>query len=489
MTQKYTLLIRNAVIVDGTGQPRFSGDVGVLDDRIAAIGDLGAATADLEIDAQGRVLAPGFIDTHTHDDRVLLSAGDIAAKVSQGVTCVVGGNCGISLAPMPIPVPDPVTPPLDLLDSSGDWYRFRTFADYVRALQETPAALNCAMMVGHTTLRAVTMDTLDRVATAGEIARMQELVHEAMTAGAIGVSTGLAYAPAAAATTAEVIEVCRPMVPFGGLYATHMRDEGQEIIASIEETFEIGQQLGVQTLISHHKLAGAEAHGRSEETLAVIADRQKHQHVSLDCYPYAASSTILTLEQAQGSPRTLVTWSRGLPEHAGKDLDLVIRELGCTMAEAVAQLQPAGAVYFRMDENDVQRILAFDPTMIGSDGLPHDEFPHPRLWGTFPRVLGHYSRDLGLFSLEVAIHKMTGLPAVEFGFTDRGVIRVGAFADLTLFDADKVQDCATFEDPIQIAAGIEKVIVNGVTVWQDAAPTGARPGRVLHRDVVDNSSR
>lgn len=487
MPDHYTLLIRHAIIVDGTGNPRYNGDVGVTGDRITAIGDLDKATADREFDAKGKVLAPGFIDAHTHDDRILLSQGEMSAKVSQGVTCVVAGNCGISLAPMPIPVPNPVTPPLDLLDNSGEWYRFATFAEYIAALEETPAAINCALLVGHTTLRAVTMDALDRAATPHEITKMQKLVQEAMDAGAIGVSTGLAYPPARCATTEEVIEVCRPIVPFGGLHATHMRDEGEEIVASMEETFEIGKALGVQSLISHHKLAGAESHGRSTETLGIIHDRMAHQHVSLDCYPYAASSTILTLDHAENCARTLVTWSKGMPQYAGKDLKLVIEELGCSMAEAIKQLQPAGAVYFRMDEADVQRILAFDPTMIGSDGLPHDEYPHPRLWGTFPRILGHYARDLGLFSIETAVHKMTGLTATEFGFADRGVIRKGAFADLTLFDADTVKDRATFEKPIQRAAGIETVIVNGEIVWQDGEPTGARPGKVLRREMQGQS--
>lgn len=485
MPMTYTFLIRNAVIVDGTGTPRYRGDVGLDGARIAKIGDLATATAQHEIDATGKVLAPGFIDAHTHDDRILLSQGEMTAKVSQGVTSVVAGNCGISLAPMPIPVPNPVTPPLDLLDSSGDWYRFRSFADYIAALNDSPAAVNCAHLVGHTTLRAITMDALDRAAQPDEIAEMQTLVQEAMEAGAIGVSTGLAYPPAMAATTQEVIEICRPMVPFGGLYATHMRDEGEHIFDSLQETFDIGQSLGVQTLISHHKLAGPRCHGRSVETLERITQQMQQQRLSLDCYPYTASSTILTLDHAAASGRTLVTWSKAMPQFAGQDLSDVIDTLGCSMAEAIERLHPAGAVYFRMDEGDVQRILAFDPTMIGSDGLPHDEFPHPRLWGTFPRVLGHYSRDLGLFSLETAVHKMTGLTAAEFGFADRGVIREGAFADLTLFDAERIEDRATFENPLQLATGIDAVLVNGKIVWQDGAPTGARPGKVLRRTSGD----
>lgn len=481
MQESFDVLIRNATIVDGSGAERHAGDIGIAGDRIARIGDLAGCEGVRVIDARGLVAAPGFIDSHTHDDRILLSAGDMTAKVSQGVTTVVGGNCGISLAPMPRPVKKPVTPPLDLLDESGDWYRYERFADYLQALRDEPAATNSAMLVGHTTLRAITMDDLDRPATAEEIAAMQAHVAEAMEAGAIGVSTGLAYPPAIASTAEEVIEVCRPMVEHGGLYATHMRDEGDETIASLEESFRTGRELGVQVLISHHKLAGVNNHGRSVETLGVIDRQMRDQHVCLDCYPYAASSTILTADHARNSPKTIVTWSKPLPQHAGRDLTEVMEEMNCSLDEAVARLQPAGAVYFRMDEADVRRILAYGPTMIGSDGLPHDEKPHPRLWGTFPRILGHYSRDERFFSLENAVHKMTGLTALEFGFRERGFLREGYFADVTLFDPATIIDRATFEKPIALSDGIEFVIVNGTVVWEDRKSTGARPGRVLTR--------
>ncbi|WP_421929933.1 N-acyl-D-amino-acid deacylase family protein [Nitratireductor rhodophyticola] len=481
MPQGFDILIRNALVIDGTGAERYAADVGVSGDRIAAIGNLAGARGETEIDATGLILAPGFIDSHTHDDRILLSAGDMTAKVSQGVTTVVGGNCGISLAPMPEPVRKPVTPPLDLLDETGDWYRYRTFADYLSALEEQPAATNSAMLVGHTTLRAIAMDDLNREATPSEIAAMQALVEEAMQAGAIGVSTGLAYPPAQAATTEEVIEVCRPMAAHDGLYATHMRDEGDYTIESLEESFRIASEVGVQLLISHHKLAGVNNHGRSVETLALIDKQMKEQPVCLDCYPYTASSTILTADHARNSPKTVITWSRPLPQYAGQTLDDVMEAMGCGFEEAVRRLQPAGAVYFRMHEDDVQRILKYVPTMIGSDGLPHDENPHPRLWGTFPRVLGHYSRDIGLFPLETAVFKMTGLTALEFGFADRGVVREGTHADITLFNPDTVIDCATFENPKTLARGIEAVLVNGTIVWREGQSTGARPGRVLRR--------
>lgn len=481
MQDSFDLLIRNAEIVDGTGAPRFAGDIGIRGDRIARIGDLSGSQGRTEMDLGGRIASPGFIDCHTHDDRVLLSHGEMAPKVSQGVTTVVGGNCGISLAPMPREVPQPVTPPLNLLDEQGGWFRYRTFASYLQALREQPAATNCAMLVGHTTLRVITMDDLERPATAHQISQMREMVQEAMEAGAIGVSTGLFYEPAIAAPTEEVIETCRPLKDFNGLYCTHMRDEGDHVMDSLDETFRIGREVGVPVVISHHKVIGQKNYGRSEETLAYIRKNMALQPICIDCYPYTAGSTILSWDRAATSSRVIVSWSKSLPQYSGRDLSDIAAQMGVSQQEAVGRLNPAGAIYFRMDEADVQRILQFDETMIGSDGLPQDTSPHPRLWGSFPRVLGHYGRSLGLFPLEKAVHKMTGLTAKNFGLADRGVLKEGAFADLALFDAGTVADAATYEQPIAPARGIEAVIVNGQIVWREGRTTGARPGQVLSR--------
>ncbi len=481
--EHYDLIIRNAVIVDGTRAPRFEGEIAVRAGRIARVGRLNGAKADREIDAGGKVAAPGFIDAHTHDDRLLLSSPDMAAKVSQGVTTVVSGNCGVSLAPM-VHKSGAVTPPLDLLDNTGEWFRFPTFAAYFEELSSNPAATNFAPMIGHTTLRVMSMENAERPANASEIARMRSLVREAMAAGAIGVSTGTFYEPASAAPTAEIVEVCRPLSEFNGLYVTHMRNEAEKVIDSLDETFLIGRELGVQVVISHHKVAGLANHGRSTETLAHISKHMAVQSIGLDCYPYCASSTILTWSRVGPASKVLVTWSKPHPEFSGMDLSEVAAKMGLSQEAAVAKLLPAGAIYFAMDENDVQRILKFDRTMVGSDGLPHDASPHPRLWGTFPRVLGHYSRDLGLFPLETAVHKMTGLTAATFGLADRGVIREGAFADITIFDAKRVAEAATFARPIQPAHGIDTVIVNGEAVWREGRPTGARPGRRLDRRAV-----
>jgi len=479
MNEPLDLLISNALVIDGTGASRFRADLGIRGDRIAVVGSPANRSAKRVIDATTLIAAPGFIDAHTHDDRLLLSDPAMTPKVSQGVTTVVTGNCGISLPCSP--ARSAAIPPLDLLDNEGGWFRFGDFEQYQRAFSDAPAAINAACLVGHTTLRAATMDRFDRPATAAEIAAMRKLAENALAAGAIGVSTGTAYAPAAAAPTEEIIEVCRPMSSLGGIYVTHMRNEDDRIIDAMEETFRIGREIGVPVVISHHKCVGKSNHGRAGETLALIERSMGQQEIGLDCYPYIASSTVMQAVRAQQSTKVLVTWSKPHPELSGKTLAEAARLLGVSEEDAVEALKPAGAIYFMMDEADVQRILAYPHTMVGSDGLPHDAVPHPRLWGTFPRVLGHYARDLGLFPLETAVHKMTGLTAARFGLKDRGVLREGAYADITLFDPLTIADAADFEAPMRQAAGIHTVIVNGTTVWSDGASTGTRPGRMLLR--------
>jgi len=480
MQQHFDLLIRNATIIDGSGAPRFAGDIGVRAERIAAIGRL-HARADIELDATGKVAAPGFIDAHTHDDRLLLAGPDMAPKVSQGVSTVVAGNCGISLAPLPRGLDGAVPAPLDLLDSEGKWFRFPRFSAYVEELAAHPAAVNCALLVGHMTLRVATMDRLDRAATPAQIARMREMAREALSAGAIGFSTGLYYELSSAAPAEEVQAIAQPLRQFGGIYCTHMRDEAERVLDALDESFSTARALGVPVVISHHKVMGRENHGRSRETLPRIAAAMRSQPVALDCYPYAASSTMLSYERTRSCTRVIVSSSRPYPQYAGLDLERVAQRMALPVEQAVARLQPASAIYFSMDEADVQRILAFEQTMIGSDGLPHDLAPHPRLWGCFARVLGHYSRDLELFTLEAAVRKMTSLPAATFGLKDRGLLKQGAYADIVLFDPKTVGDTATWDKPIQPARGIEATIVNGAIVWRHGRPAGARPGKVVRR--------
>ena len=482
MTQErhFDLIVGNATVIDGTAAPRYRADIGVRDGRIAEIGKLDRARAEVEIDASGLIAAPGFIDAHTHDDRLLLSDRDVTPKVSQGVTTVVTGNCGISLAHSPVPKGAP-TPPLDLLDNDGTWFKFQSFRAYRETLEQQPPAVNAACLVGHTTLRVAIMDRLDRPATGPEIRLMRELARESLGWGAIGISTGTAYPPAACASTEEIIEICRPLKEFKGLYVTHMRNEDDDITRAMAETFTIGREVGVPVIISHHKCVGTRNHGRSPETLALIQKRSGQQPIGLDCYPYVASSTVLRYDRLEQSSRIIVTWSKPHPELSGLDLDEAAKRLNLSKADAVEALKPAGAIYFMLDEKDVQEILKFEDTMIGSDGLPHDAKPHPRLWGTFPRVLGHYSRDLKLFPLETAVRKMTGLTAAKFGLEGRGVLKKGAYADITVFNADTIIDAADFENSTRPAVGIHTVIVNGVPVWREGASTGARPGRLLTR--------
>jgi N-acyl-D-amino-acid deacylase len=253
------------------------------------------------------------------------------------------------------------------------------------------------------------------------------------------------------------------------------------VLESLDESFHIGRELGVPVVVSHHKVTGAANWGRSTETLARIGAALQCQCVALDCYPYTAGSTMLHNDPVRLQGRVLIAHSEPQPQMAGRELDDIVREWGCDKPEAVRRLQPASAIYFMMDEADVQRILAYEHTMIGSDGIPLGERPHPRLWGTFPRVLGHYSRALRLFPLETAVWKMTGLTARNFGLDGRGTLAEGAWADVVVFDADAVIDTATYDDPQRAAAGIEQVIVCGVPVWRHGQATGVRPGQVLQR--------
>jgi N-acyl-D-amino-acid deacylase len=472
------IVIRHGTVIDGTGADRVRADVAIKDDRIVAVGALDDVAAGRVIDASGRIVAPGFIDVHTHDDRALLANPSMDMKVSQGVTSVVVGNCGISLAPLVAEAPPP---PLDLIGAEGA-YRYETFDAFLREVEAAPAALNAAFLVGHSTLRVATMDSLDRAASAREITQMRGMLEEGLSAGAVGLSTGLFYKPAAKAPTEEVIEIAQALKAHRARYVTHMRDEADHVIRSLDETFRIGRESRSPVVVSHHKVQGKHNVGRSRETLAHFDKHiggHDHHGIAFDVYPYMASSTVLKADSIAVSKKVLVTWSRARPELAGRELSDIAEELGCDIYEAAERLQPAGAVYFAMDEEDVQRILSHPNAMFGSDGLPHDEHPHPRLWGTFPRILGHYCRELKLFSLEEAVRRMTGYSAETFGLVDRGVIRPGAFADITIFDENRILDGATFDSPKTPAVGIDIVLVNGRAVWQAGAETGVRPGRAL----------
>ena len=473
----FDLIIRNAALYDGTGAAPASGDVAISGGTVAAIGALGRHDAHDTIDAAGRALAPGFIDVHTHDDNAVL-AGDMAMKVSQGVTTCVVGNCGVSLAPWIVDGPPP--PSLDLTSGTGG-ARFETFGAYLDAIDRSGAALNAACLVGHTTLRAGTIDDFDRPAGQAEIGAMRALLGEALDAGAIGMSTGLFYKHANAAPRSEVEALAALLAPANALHSTHMRDEGDHVTEAMDEAFAIGRHAGIPVMISHFKVNSLQNFGRSRETLAKLAAAMTQQPLGLDVYPYPASSTELDPDFIEGDTPIMVTWSQADPRAAGRYLDDIARDWGVDRKEAARRLMPAGAVYFEMDEDDVRRILSFRETMIGSDGVPDDAHPHPRLWGTFPRVLGHYVREVGLLSLPDAVRRMTGLAADRYRLRDRGRLLPGHWADLVLFDPATVIDRATFEDPKRPADGIDSVFVAGQPVWQNGRSTGNRPGRALRR--------
>ena len=476
--ERCDLLITGGEVIDGTGAAARKADIALQGDRIVALGELAGVKADSVIDASGKVVTPGFIDVHTHDDRLLLANPEVTPKLSQGVTTVVVGNCGVSLSPWVSDRTPP--PPLDLVfPGDVDSARFPSYGAYAAELERRPASINALPLIGHSTLRCAALDRLDRPATEAEIGTMRTLLRESLAAGAGGFSTGLFYPPNKAAPATEVEALARELPAFHGIYATHMRNEGDQLFESLDETFETARRAGCTVVISHHKCQSEAVWGRSAESLACIEAAGAEQPVGFDVYPYVAGSTVLLEELIELSRRIIVSWSAAVPEAGGRDLADIAAEWDTSLAEAMARLQPGGGIYFCMEEEDVERILAHPMGMIGSDGIPHDEHPHPRLWGTFPRVLGHYSRDRRLFPLPEAVRKMTGLSAKTFGIADRGVIEAGSFADLVVFDQSQIADSATFEQPTRVAAGIDCVIVNGTIAWRNGVGTGSRTGRVL----------
>jgi N-acyl-D-amino-acid deacylase len=471
-------LIRKIHIMDGSGGDSQMGDVAIKSGRICGIGQIPQYVAQQVIDGSGHVLAPGFIDVHTHDDTNVIRTPEMLPKLSQGVTTVVVGNCGISAAPVQLAGDPP--DPMNLLGPASV-FRYPTFNSYVAAIEAAQPSVNVAALIGHTALRNNHMDRLDRAATAAEIGRMRAQLSEALDGGALGLSSGLAYLSANAAPTEEVLALAELLAAAGAIYTTHMRTETEGILDAMDEAFRIGRQSRVPVVISHLKCAGIANWGRSEEVLQALDTARASQPAGCDCYPYAAGSSTLDLRQVDKRVEIMITWCTPHPEMAGLTLAQIAASWNVEQIEAARRLQPAGAIYHSISEEDMRRILAHPATMIGSDGLPNDPLPHPRLWGTFPRVLGRYSRELKLFPMQTAIHKMTGMPAARFGLTDRGLIKEGYCADLVLFNPETIQDTATFTSPISPAEGIAAVWVNGVLSYRDGAPTGERGGRFLPR--------
>ncbi|HSC79500.1 MAG TPA: amidohydrolase family protein, partial [Chitinolyticbacter sp.] len=362
----YDWLIRQATVHDGSGAAPFSATLAIADQRIAAIardGELDAATAHHEIDATGLVLAPGFIDVHTHDDTNVIRQPDMLPKLSQGITTVIVGNCGISASPVRLKGEPP--DPMNLLGSM-EHFVYPRFADYHAAVDAARPAVNVAALVGHTALRQNQMDQLDRVASTAEIAAMRAELADALANGALGLSSGLAYASAISASTDEVKQLAEELASHGALYTTHLRTEFDGIVDAIAEAIDIGTHAQAPVIVSHLKCAGAGNWGRSTEVLGALENAAVHHPVGCDCYPYAASSSTLDLKQVTSDFPITITWSTPHPDMAGRNLADIAADWGVPLLDAAARLQPAGAVYHGMDETDVRRILAHPLTMVGS---------------------------------------------------------------------------------------------------------------------------
>lgn len=479
------LTFRNVTVVDGTGQPRYQADVSVEGDTVVAVGD--GLAARREIDAAGLVLSPGFVDTHSHDDGAFIRHPGMEFKLAQGCTTEVSGNCGFSAIPNE---PGRRYMPGDIVAGESHW---TDLDSYFAACLDRKPAINNIMLVGHNRVRAHVMGLERRAPSSSELAEMRAHVARAMEQGACGFSTGLIYEPGRYAATDEVVALAAECAPFGGIYATHMRNEGDRLLEAVEEALLIAASAGVPLHISHHKAAGKANWGRVAASLARI-DRANAEgaDVTLDVYPYTAGSG--PMWQYVDLNRINAEWARHVmiascPDERGFEgrmIPDIAAERGWSIEEAVRQIltAPRGksviCIHFIIDEADIETNLRHPRVMIGSDGIPDlSGKPHPRLFGTFPRVLGEYVRARGVLSLEEAVHRMTQLACERFGIAGRGVIAEGYRADLVLFDPATIRDRATYEDPKQEPEGIRMVVVNGRVAWEDGHPTGAGAGRML----------
>lgn len=480
------LVIRDALILDGSGEAGFGGDVEVSDGRIVGVGT--AAPGRREIDAHGLVLSPGFVDTHSHDDGAFIRYPGMEFKLAQGVTTEVSGNCGSSTIPNE---PGRRFMPGDLASSkNASWY---DLDGYFAACMAAKPAINNMMLVGHNRVRAFVLGVEKRLATPAEVEEMRAHVRQAMEQGACGFSTGLIYEPGRNADTAEVVALAGECAAFGGLYATHMRNEGDKLLDAVEEAITIARSAGVGLHISHHKAAGKRNWGRIGESFARI-DRAEGEGltVTLDIYPYTAGSG--PMWQYVNLEKIDVEWATNVminscPDDTtleGKMVPEIGAEKGWDVAETVRQIlgTPRGqnviCTHFIIDEADIETNLRDPRVMIGSDGIPDlNGRPHPRLYGTMPRVLGEYVRERGIIPLEEAIRRMTSLPCGRFGMAGRGYVREGYWADLVLFDPATVRDMATYKDPKQEPVGIKLVVVNGEIAYEEGKHTGVGAGRML----------
>ncbi|MEY9932840.1 N-acyl-D-amino-acid deacylase [Catenulispora sp. GP43] len=510
----FSLLLRGGSVADGTGAPLVARDVAVAGGRIRMLAPgtaAEAAEAAEVVDVSGLVVSPGFIDAHTHSDTSCIDGAEgrldraqVFASVLQGVTTEIAGNCGHSAFPG----------------------RYSGLAPLSRAHRAVGRANHLVSLVGHGTLRSAIVGQEARAASATEIVRMADALDEALSAGAVGFSTGLIYTPGSYADTAEITALARVAAQHGKPYVTHLRDEMSGVQEALEEAVAIARDSGAALHVSHHKTAGKYAWGLTEVTLARLAElRESGMDVTCDVYPYTAGSTALSAMLppwahdggterllarlrdpaqldlireaiAEGVPGWENTvgnggWDRiavaGAPRHPacqGRTVADLAREAGVDAVDLVAELLlgedgEVTIISHSMREDDVRRVLAARFAMIGSDGVPTAGLPHPRWAGSFARVLGRYAREAGLFDVPEAVRKMTGATAARFGLADRGVLRDGAHADVVVFDAARVADRATFASPLEGPEGVRMVVVGGTVVVRDGALTAARPGRVV----------
>lgn len=527
----WSVLIRNGTVVDGSGAPGRTADVAVDGDRIAAVGPALEGEAARVIDAQGLTVAPGFIDIHAHSDFFYEQCPSAESKLRQGVTTEVVGMCSFSPAPV---VPASKAQVENAASSLGARLTvcWSTFDEYLRVLEARDLSINVVHFVGHGPLRFAAMGAEDRAPTAAELDRMKGFLAEALDAGAFGFSSGLVYPPSSYARTEELVELSRSMAPRGGQYFTHMRGEAGQLLTSIAEALRISEEGGVGLQIAHLKSFGRENWGLFDRAIDMIhGARGRDVPVSADVYPYAASSTFMTALLPgwlhEGGTARLVerlsdraVRARLVADHVRPDgrwstergtigfdevtiatcpnpalEGLSLWELGERSARPAAEAMldlllehdaEVSVTMFTQSEDNVHKALQQPYVMIGSDSLglscgpgPHSGRPHPRMYGTFPRVLGRYARDGGLFSQSEAVAKMTGQPAAKLGLRDRGLLRPGYFADVTIFDGATVRDESSFDDPHRYPSGIPYVIVNGQVVVDGGRFAAAAPGRVL----------
>ena len=521
------IVIRNGKIIDGSGNPWYGADVAVDAGQIVEIGRVNAK-AKKTIDAAGRVVCPGFIDMHAHPDLTLFYKEVQDYKLRQGVTTEVGGNCGFTAAPLYAKTAEElrkfmafITPP-----SGVDW-DWSTFDDYLQKVSDSSPATNLIPLVGHGTIRIAVMGVEQRPPTPNELSEMEMLVDAAMESGAYGISTGLVYVPGNYAQTDEIVALAKVVSRYGGIYATHMRDEGENLIASVEEAITISQDADIPVQISHHKAAGKLNHGKVNESLGVIqCARDRGLDVTVDQYPYSASSTTLQailppwsqeggigkiVERLQDEATRFKIQEQTLNSHGETRMGGMLDEILITevksqknrvcVGKTLKQISDlwnresinvafdllieedcaVGMVSFSMSDDDVKTVMRSPVTMIGSDGLYQAGNPHPRVYGTYPRVLGKYVREEEVINLETAIRKMTAFPSQKLGLNKKGLSRIGFDADLVIFNPSTVKDQATYLDSHQYPVGIDYVIVNGQVAVSEGQFTGRTAGVVMSK--------